>query len=265
MKILNCLPAFLVALLICSNTNAIELFSENFDGLELGPNVDESLAGDNVWTKAGPEGWTIDDSGVPGAGTDLDGVTEWAGWSFADKDWWVNAAGDQRRSEFVNSTGTAMIADPDEWDDQDHADSAANGWYDTFASTPAISLAGIEANSVTLDFDSSWRPEFDDNYHQTANVTVSYDGADPVEVLLWESDSNSPNYHDAAPNEHVSLNLGNPEGASEMVITFGLFDAGNDWWWAVDNVSVNGVPEPSTFAMTAIAGLMGLGFLRRRN
>ena len=23
-----------------------------------------------------------------------------------------------------------------------------------------------------------------------------------------------------------------------MVVKFGLFDAGNDWWWAVDNISV---------------------------
>ena len=25
-----------------------------------------------------------------------------------------------------------------------------------------------------------------------------------------------------------------------MVLTFGLFDAGNDWWWAIDNIVVTG-------------------------
>jgi hypothetical protein len=25
-----------------------------------------------------------------------------------------------------------------------------------------------------------------------------------------------------------------------MVITFGMLDAGNDWWWAIDNVEVIG-------------------------
>ena len=102
----------------------IIIFSSlDFDGLALGPNVDESVAGDAVWTKTAPAGWSIDDSGVPGVGDPAqDGVTEWAGWSFASKDWWVEAAGDQRRSEFVNSTGIAAIADGDEWDDQDHAE-----------------------------------------------------------------------------------------------------------------------------------------------
>ena len=49
-------------------TGRILLFEEDFEGLVLGPNVDESLAGDEVWTKTPPAGWTIDDSGVPGAG-----------------------------------------------------------------------------------------------------------------------------------------------------------------------------------------------------
>ena len=27
---------------------------------------------------------------------------------------------------------------------------------------------------------------------------------------------------------------------SNMVVRFGLFDAGNDWWWALDNIQVSG-------------------------
>ena len=233
--------------------------------MSLGPNVDEGLAGDNVWTKTSPAGWSIDDSGVPGVGTADDGVTEWAGWSFADRDWWVNTAGDQNRSQFTNANGVVAVADPDEWDDQAHADSAANGWYNTFLSTPAISLAGVQADTATLTFDSSWRPEFDSNYHQSANITVSYDGGPASEVLLWLSDSGSPDFKSAATNETVNVVLNNPAGASSMVITYGLFDAGNDWWWAVDNLEVNAVPEPSTLAL-CLLGLLGLGnhALRRR-
>jgi hypothetical protein len=85
-----------------------------------------------------------------------------------------------------------------------------------------------------------------------------------VEILRWESEGASPNFHPDAPNEHVTLGLNNPGGASEMVLTFGLFDAGNDWWWAVDNVHVEGVPEPSALAMGIWATLLGLGALRRR-
>ena len=219
------------------------LFSEDFDSLPLGPNVDEAVAGDAVWTKTAPAGWSIDDSGVPGVGVpDQDGVTEWAGWSFASKDWWVEAAGDQRRSEFVNSTGTAAIADGDEWDDQPHAE----GFIDTFMSTVAIDISSAPARTLELSFDSSWRPEYDSNYHQTANITVSFDGGAPVEVLLWESNSDSPNFHDHAPNEHIVVPVANPAGAQSMVVTFGYFDAGNDWWWAIDNVQVAiGAAQPA--------------------
>jgi hypothetical protein len=42
-----------------------------------------------------------------------------------------------------------------------------------------------------------------------------------------------------------------------------LFDAGNDWWWAVDNIHVEGVPEPSAFGLGILALLTG--FVVRRN
>ncbi|HBP56049.1 MAG TPA: hypothetical protein DD687_08910, partial [Verrucomicrobiales bacterium] len=220
------------------------LFTEDFDGLALGPNVDESVAGDAVWTKTAPAGWSIDDSGVPGVGDPAqDGVTEWAGWSFASKDWWVEAAGDQRRSEFVNSTGIAAIADGDEWDDQDHAE----GYLDTFMSTGAIDISSAPERTLELSFDSSWRPEYDSYYRQTANVTVSFDGGAPMEVMLWESNSESPNFHDANTNERVVLSVANPAGAQSMVVTFGYFDAGNDWWWAIDNLQLAiGDPQPAS-------------------
>ena len=215
------------------------LLYEDFEGLALGPNVDEALAGDQVWTDTPPEGWAVDESGVPGIGDPAtDGVTEWAGWAFADKAWWSETAGDQRRSEFELASGTVAVADPDEWDDAPHDDSAAGGWYKTFLRTPEINIAARAPGSLWLIFDSSWRPEFDSNYHQTANVTVSYDGGTPVEVLLWESDEASASYKPPATNETVVVDLQNPAGAQSLVLTFGLFDAGNDWWWAIDNVEV---------------------------
>ena len=54
-----------------------------------------------------------------------------------------------------------------------------------------------------------------------------------------------------------------------MVITFGYFDAGNDWWWAIDNLVINAgtvppsiVTQPSGveisegkgFALSVVAG-----------
>jgi len=206
---------------------------EDFETLVLGPSLDEELAGESVWTKLTPSGWSIDDQGVPGVGNpDLDGVTEWAGWSFADKGWWSDTAGDQGRSEFVRASGTVAIADGDEWDDQPHA----SGYLNTFL---IWSLDVSQVNQpLELQFDSSWRPEYDDNYHQRANITVSFDEGPAREVLRWESDENSADFHDDQTNERVVVPLPNPRGASVMSVSFGYMDAGNDWWWALDNLQI---------------------------
>ena len=211
----------------------IPVFTEDFEGLPLGPNVDESLAGAEVWTKQAPEGWTIDDSGVPGAGTDNDGVTEWAGWSFADKAWWVDAAGDQQRSQFSLGEGTVALVDPDEWDDLARAD----GLLNSFLSTPPIDISSLAPGTIELLFDSSWRREDT----QTATVSVSFDGGPATEILRWESEGADTGYlKDDATNERVSGMILSPPGAKTMVITFGMLDAGNDWWWAIDNIVVQG-------------------------
>jgi hypothetical protein len=221
------------------------LFEEDFELVELGESPEESAGTPDVWTDTPPEGWFIDESGIPGIGDpDTDGVADWAGWAITDKDWWVGVAGDQRRSEFTLGQGAVAVADPDEWDDTAHTDSASEGWYKTFMSTPAIDISEAQAGTVQLKFDSSWRPEFDDNYHQTANITASYDGGDPIEVLLWESDAASPNFKDDnSTNDTITLNLENPPWATSVVLTFGLFEAGNDWWWAIDNIQLTGAPK----------------------
>jgi hypothetical protein len=221
------------------------LFEEDFELVELGTSPEESAGTEGVWTDTPPEGWVIDESGVPGIGDpDTDGVADWAGWAIADKEWWTNAAGDQRRSEYTLGQGAVAVADPDEWDDAAHTDSASEGWYKTYMSTPAIDISSAQAGTVQLKFDSSWRPEFDSNYHQTGNITASFDGSEPIEVLLWESDSASPNFkHDQSTNETITLNLENPPWATSVVLTFGLFEAGNDWWWAIDNLQLTGFPK----------------------
>ena len=255
----------------------VQIFFEDFEGLTLGDSQDEGRfepvgpvgptdppTADpdpipNVWTDVAPTGWTVDRSGVPGYNEppENNGVKEWIGWNFADKGFWNDIAG-QGRGEFTNATGTVMVADNDEWDDAPHPDSATNGWYNTTIDTPAIPLTGLPAGVVNLAFDSSWRPEFDTNYHQRVNITVSYDGAAPVEVLNWESDTASANYHPDSRNEIVSIDLDNPDGASSMVVRFGMFDAGNDWWWAVDNINVVAVGPPLDLIVDKATGDMSL-------
>ncbi len=241
MKRAKCFLAVLVLALVgvCGAQNGHVLLSEDFEGLVLGPNVDEGTPGEAVWTDIPPEGWINDASGVPGIeDPSTDGVTEWAGWGFANKDWWIQTAGDQRRSEFTLGQGTVAIADPDEWDDAGHPKDYPANTYDVWLSTAPIDLSTSKPGTVQLTFDSSWRPEFDDDYHQTGTLRVSFDGGEPVELLLWESDSASANYKYAATNETIVVDIDNPAGAMSMVLTWGLYDAGNDWWWAIDNIVV---------------------------
>ena len=241
----------------------IPVYFENFDSVELGPNVDETVASEQAWSPEGPEGWVVDRSGVPGNNEehvgyladddgdgfpDADGVSEWAGWSFANFDWWVQAAGDQTRSAFNLASNTVAVADPDEWDDLTHADSAQNGWYKTLMTTPEIDVQGMTAGTLFATFASSWRPEFDSNYHQEAYITVSYDGGEPVEIFNWVSDPNSPNFHPDSQNETVIVPLDNPAGSKKMSLSFGMREAGNDWWWAIDNLVVNAGVVPPTIA-----------------
>ena len=129
--------------------------------------------------------------------------------------------------------GAIIVADSDEWDDDPHP----AGNYNTFLSTPEISLEGVDANSVQLKFDSSWRPEG----NQLATVTVSYDGGDPEEVLRWESVEGSDFYkNDESTNDTITVDLNNPAGASSLLLTFSYTDASNNWWWAIDNIQITG-------------------------
>jgi hypothetical protein len=217
----------------------VVLFAEDFEGLKLGPNKDEALKGDHVWTKEAPPGWVHDDKGVPGAGTANDGVTEWAGWSFASRLWWTQSAEDQRRSEFTKGVGAVAIADPDEWDDQPHA----AGRYNTYLSTPPIDISAAKPGTLVLTFDSSWRPEFADYGEQSANLKVSFDGGPAQQLFLWLSDTSSPYFKTDATNETVKVQLDAPAGAKTMVLTFGLFNCGNNWFWAIDNVEVTAAPK----------------------
>jgi len=179
-------------------------------------------------------------------------VTEWAGWSFANKDWWITAADNQRRVEYTLGRGTVMIADPDEWDDAAHLP----GLFETTITTPAIPLGGAAANSLVLVYDSSWRPEATDDgapnfpvdengspiNNQTGFITASFDSTAEAEVQRWTSINSEETYHDHLPNESVVVSLNNPAGAQSLVLKFGMEKAANDWWWAIDNVAVGTPP-----------------------
>ncbi|QDU89527.1 hypothetical protein Pla175_29190 [Pirellulimonas nuda] len=262
----------------------VVLFEENFDGLlpTLGGSVNERVgtalvtrvASDpdstplsGVWS-ASAAGWTVDNGlneydgvptltpGVAGLGVDDYGVDEWQGWSFPRKDFWVAAAGDQRRSEFgalSGASGTIAVVDPDEYYDLGDPDNAVNGGY--YSSALRSSTFPVVAGGFYgLGFDSSWRDEaFDDatptltdQNNQAVEVIASFDVGGSVQVVKWNSDSTAGNpfFKDDAPDEPFLSDGSNyffeaPAGASSASLSFRIANAGNDWWWAVDNIQVD--------------------------
>ena len=272
------------------HAHAVVLFEEDFESVVLGPIVtfgDSDSGGETpnreAWSNAAPNGFTIDASGVPGDSV-LDGVQEFRGWTFVDREWWIETAGDQARSNWTGGYGTVAQADPDEFDDfsfgsgegagpaPDGCDTSAgatNNCYDTQLLTPQINIAGQAENSVRLVYDSSWRPEDS----QKARLEVSFDGGDFSTLFTYESvdangdpggtftkitDANGVQIGDLASDlalvdDVVDISLNNPSGASTAQIRWDMFDAGNDWWWAIDNLQVySGTPGPRDPALKVV-------------
>jgi hypothetical protein len=228
---------------IADRAKAVDLLSENFDELAL-QNVttfQSEVRGRNVWTHNLPTNggtWSIDNSALPPeTASDLIGVAEFEGWSFVNRDWWVTTADDQDRSHFVSASGTIAVADADEWDDFSTQNSPTSyGHFDSTMRISNIPLQGAAVNSVNLFFHSSWRFEG----IQKASLTVKYNdpAATTLPLLTWDSTEGSPNFKDDATNEAVSLPMMNPAGATQATLEFRMYDAGNNWWWAIDNLKM---------------------------
>ena len=95
---------------------------------------------------------------------------------------------------------------------------------------PAID-PGTPQIALNLTFDSHWRP-FD---AQTGTVAVSFDGGAPVEILRYDSTNTDDT---AQRNETISIDFLAPASASEIEVFWRYDDADNDWYWAIDNVSL---------------------------
>ena len=232
------LAAFVIASSARVTTAQSTIFFEDFEGLPLQDAQSFSeIARDDVWTSTPPSGWTRDNRTTPSGGP-----VEFFGWTFVDRNWWISTAGDQQRSSFTNASGTVAVADPDEYDDIGNIDPDQ---FTASLSTPAIDVTGLAPGSVRLKFDSSWRPEDT----QEAALFASIDGAAPVQIFNWTS--SGADFKPNAPNETISVGASvtasgqtdyafdlNPAGASTVRLLFDMPRAGNDWWWAVDNIEL---------------------------
>ena len=229
------------------------LFEEDFEDVTLESSIKEQLKDKKVWSGAPPDGWEItnenpDDLGMP----------EWRTWAIVDFEWWTATAEDQRRSEFTGKhndgkgIGKGAVSDPDEWDDWElNGDPDAISRWNGHLITPSIKIKGAAAASLVLKLDSSWRPEDTQN----GEITVSFDGGAEERILFFKSvgidagahtlvtiptlDLDEEEINDGEQiNETLEIPIDNPADAAEMVISFGVIDAQNDWWWAIDNIEL---------------------------
>ncbi len=225
------------------------LFEEDFESVKLEDSIEEGVKGKDVWSNTPPEGWEITNENPK----DL-GMPEWRTWAIVDLEWWTQTAGDQERSKFTmkqndgKGIGNGAVSDPDEWDDWEvNGDPDGKSAWNGHLITPSIKIKGAAAESLVLTFDSSWRP--DDP--QRGEITVSFDGGKEEQILLFESSGaqtlvtiptlrkNEEKVNDLEQvNETLEIPIDNPADATEMVISFGLLNARNDWWWAIDNIKL---------------------------
>ena len=229
------------------------LFEEDFEEVPLESSINERVKDKKVWSGAPPEGWEITNENPE----DL-GMPEWRTWAIVDFEWWTATAEDQRRSEFTGvhndgkGIGKGAVADPDEWDDWElNGDPDALSRWNGHLITPSIKVKGAAPESLVLTLDSSWRPEDTQN----GEITVSFDGGKEERILFFQSVGIDAGAHTLVTiptlkkkeekiddgeqiNETLEIPIDNPAGAAEMIISFGVIDAQNDWWWAIDNITL---------------------------
>ncbi|MFI1102505.1 alkaline phosphatase family protein [Streptomyces melanogenes] len=190
---------------------------DDFDALrpQLRTPVDESGIGAGVvgFTHTPPAGWSVDNSRMGGGG-----VTEWRGWSFTTDEFWTKAQRDQQRESNVRARNVFAVADGDEWTDK-----SFTGTFDSTLISPAWPVRG--GAPATLSYVTHYLQESP----QKGEVLVSYDGAAPVTVKTYASDT-------VAKAESLTLNV--PAGATTAQVRF-RYTGGNNWYWVIDQVKIS--------------------------
>jgi hypothetical protein len=185
--------------------------------------VDEQAVPILGWTHEAPAGWSIDNSRMAAGG-----ITEWQGWSFAATEFWNLAEQGQSRESFVRGRGVIAIADPDEWNDTD-PEPSRSGTFDSTLRAPPFTVTG--GTTVTLRFASHYLQEG----NQRGHVLVSFDGGAPLTYLRYGPDGGDANRGGHVVSRIESVPIQVPPGARQMTVSWRLFDAGNNWYWAIDD------------------------------
>ena len=213
-------------------TGGTVFYSENFESVQLGP-VDSTysshtdITGD-VTSATPPDGMVVDNANM-----DAGGCRSFEGWNSWLRDSWSGLA--DGREQFTKASGVIAVADSDE-----HFECSNSGelLFHSILKTPSIDISSAEPGSLDLAFDSSFK-----SYEtMVMEVLVYYDGSFSHAAM---SSMNSGYFHDFSTNDHIVIGLANPSGASSLIVEFILRDAYYDWFWAIDNIAITGIPATS--------------------
>lgn len=240
--------AFSSALLLCG-TVAAQLQTVAFDDFEdLHPSMVPFTLPANVFAdgtdysteiRTGtPREWTIDNSqmGNP-VGSAAGGVClepGYNGWTAMDVASWTAEQGAQigRTSLGLAARNTALVADPDAYYDFDSPAQPGDA-YNSYISRN-YDLTGFDTSTLEISFDY----EFAIENNQRGTIEVSFDGGTTWQMVLdLVKGSFSNDTILRGPGTFVAGTHFTPTG-DQMLFRIGCITAGNNWWFAVDNVRV---------------------------
>jgi hypothetical protein len=257
-QLLNWCAIGAVAFFSAGQLEADQIAFDDFENLTLKPfDVANTTVGDGTdWTNVIP-GWFIENT-EDHVATVADAYN---GWTAMDVDSWIQEQGPQgsgiaplgrRRMRLGQQNNTALVADPDAWDDFAPSGKPNQG-YNSYISH-SYDLAGADLASLALSFD--W--DFVTEDWQIGTFEIAFDGG-PYELIFaiasnrWQNDpvwgqyaradqlswSTNPQTDQVEFSQRTFLSgvdFFPPAGAQAMSIRFGCIKSGNDWWFAVDNV-----------------------------
>lgn len=182
--------------------------------------------------------WTIDNSqmGFP-AGSAAGGLCQepgYNGWTAMDVASWTAEQGVQigRTALGLSTRNTALVADPDAYYDFLSAAQPSDA-YNSYISRN-YDLTGFDTSTLEISFDY----EFAIENNQRGTIEVSFDGGTTWQMVLDLVKGAFPN--DTVlrgPGTFVAGTHFTPSG-NQMLFRIGCITAGNNWWFAVDNVHV---------------------------
>ena len=250
-------------MMFCGSAMADEVDFEDFEGLPLEPFVVAGGGDGTDWTTMIRNGtdraWTVDNSGMAigtiGDGTDWTNIipgweidntgnfddkgglamsSELAfdGWAVLDVNSWIEQQGVQIGRTLFNiedPNNSTLVCDGDAFDDFGNPSPADNGINSYICRT--YDLTGFDSQNVTITFEY----EFAAYASQTGVCEVSFDGGATYETLL-ELDSEVIG-NSVVVVDFAQLSTG-AVGADSMKLRFGYIEADNDWWFAIDNITV---------------------------